>query len=208
MTVVAITDCEAVLTAVSGQRIPRRAWANVGQLSSLLSEAGRILQTTKRQTDLLQRRAYFDGRAAGASHAQAEAMKHVLEAQRQSREFMDASHARIVELAVAIVARIAPKLDQGELVAALASEGLNAITEERHLSIRVSAGAETATRGMLDKWKEAHPEVASVELVVDSTLEPLDCVVESELGRLEVGLSAQLEAVSRGLRAIAAEVPR
>jgi flagellar biosynthesis/type III secretory pathway protein FliH len=208
MTAVAITDSEAVLTAVSGQRIPRRAWANVSQLSGLLSEAGRILQTTKRQTDLLQRRAYFDGRAAGASHAQAEAMKYVLEAQRQSREFMDASHTRIVELAVAIVARIAPKFDQGELVAALASEGLSAITEERHLSIRVSAGAEIAARGMLDKWKEAHPEVASVELVVDSALQPLDCVVESELGRLEAGLSAQLEAVRSGLCAIAAELPR
>jgi flagellar biosynthesis/type III secretory pathway protein FliH len=194
-----------LLTAVAGQRIPRRAWAQVSELNGLLSEAGRILQTAKRQAELLQRRAYFDGRAAGVAHAQAEAVKHILEAQKQARELVAASELRIVELAISIVARIVPRLDQGELVAALAAEGLAAIQEERHICVRISSGAEKSTRAMLDRWQATHPEVETVELVIDPQLDLMACVVETELGRIEVGLSAQLEAVRTTLAAVATE---
>jgi flagellar biosynthesis/type III secretory pathway protein FliH len=200
-----MTESAPMLTAVAGQRIPRRAWAQVSELNGLLCEAGRILQTAKRQAELLQRRAYFDGRAAGVAHAQAEAIKHILEAQKQARELVAASELRIVELAISIVARIVPRLDQGELVAALAAEGLAAIREERHICVRISSGAEKSTRAMLDRWQAAHPEVETVELVIDPQLDLMACVVETELGRIEVGLSAQLEAVRTTLAAVAAE---
>jgi type III secretion protein L len=204
-TTIALTDSERLLTAVAGQRIPRHAWAQVSEMSGLLGEAGRVLQTAKRQAELLQRRAYFDGRAAGVAHAQSEAIKHVLDAQKQARELVAASELRIVELAVSIVARIVPRLDQGELVAALAAEGLAAIREERHICVRVSSAAEKSTREMLDRWQAAHPEIETVELVTDPLLDPMACVVETELGRIEVGLSAQLEAVRTTLAAVAAE---
>jgi flagellar biosynthesis/type III secretory pathway protein FliH len=202
---IALTDSEQLLTAVAGQRIPRRAWAQVSELNGLLSEAGRVLQTAKRQAELLQRRAYFDGRAAGVAHAQSEAIKHVLEAQKQARDLVAASELRIVELAVSIVARIAPRLDQGELVAALAAEGMAAIREERHICVRISGAAEKATREMLERWQGTHPEVETVELVIDPQLDPMASIVETELGRIEVGLSAQLETVRTTLSAVAVE---
>jgi type III secretion protein L len=202
---IALTDSEPLLTAVAGQRIPRRAWAQVSEMNGLLSEAGRVLQTAKRQAELLQRRAYFDGRAAGVAHAQSEAIKHILEAQKQARDLVAASELRIVELAVSIVARIAPRLDQGELVAALAAEGMAAIREERHICVRISGAAEKATREMLERWQGTHPEIETVELVIDPQLDPMACIVETELGRIEVGLSAQLEAVRTTLSAVAVE---
>ena len=202
---IALTESEPLLTAVAGQRIPRRAWAQVSEMNDLLSEAGRILQTAKRQAELLQRRAYFDGRAAGITHAHAEAIKHVLDAQKQARELVAASELRVVELAISIVERIVPRLDQGELVAALAAEALAAIREERHICVRISGAAERSTRAMLDRWQGAHPEVETVELVIDPQLDAMACVVETELGRIEVGLSAQLQTVRATLAAVAAE---
>ena len=205
MTAIAITDSEPIRTAIAGQRIPRRAWADVIELNNLLSEAGRILQSAKRQAELLQRRAYFDGRAAGLAHAQSEAIKHVLEAQKQAREIVAASEARIVELAVSIVARIAPDLGHGELVAALAAQGLAAIQEERHVCVRISSAAEKCTRAMLDRWQLAHPEVETIDMVIEPSLDPMACVIETELGRIEVGLPTQLEAVRTALVAVASE---
>ena len=204
---IALTDSEPLLTAIAGQRIPRRAWAEVNDLNGLLSEAGRVLQTAKRQAELLQRRAYFDGRAAGVAHAQSEAIKHVLEAQKQARDLVAASELRIVELAVSIVTRIAPRLDQGELLAALAAEAMAAIRDERHICVRTSSAGEKSTREMLERWQAAHPEIETVELVIDPQLDPMACVVETELGRIEVGLSAQLEAIRTTLTAVAAESP-
>ena len=205
MTTVALTDTASLLTAVEGQRIPRHAWAQVSQLNSLLTEATRLLQSAKRQSELLQRRAYFDGRAAGAAQAQAEAVKHILDAQKQARDLVTASEARIVELAVSIVARIIPRLDQTDVVAALAAEALAAIRDERHITLRVHAAAEKATRVMLERWQSAHPEVEAVDVVIDPSLQPTACVVETELGRIEVGLSDQLESVRNTLLAVAAE---
>jgi flagellar biosynthesis/type III secretory pathway protein FliH len=205
LTVMAITDSGPILKAIAGQRIPRRAWGEVTQLNNLLSEAERILASARKQSELLQRRAYFDGRAAGLANAQSEAVKHIIEAQKQARELIEASELRIVELAVSIVARIAPRLDQGELVAALAAEGLAAIQEERHVSVRVSSAAEKATRAMLDRWQLAHPEVETIDMVIDATLDPLVCVIETEFGRIEVGLPVQLDTIRTGLTAIALE---
>ncbi len=200
-----MTDPSSLLTAVAGQRIPRRAWAQVNQLNGLLTEATRVLQSSKRQSEQLQRRAYFDGRAAGAAHAQAEAVKHLLDAQKQARDLVAASELRIVELAVSIVARILPRLDQSELVTSLATEALAAIRDERHITIRIGSAAEKATRSMLDRWASAHPDVESIDLVVDASLDSMACIVETELGRIEIGLSAQLEAVRNVLVAVASE---
>jgi type III secretion protein L len=206
LTSIALTGTESVLTAVAGRRIPRRAWSEVRDMNVVLSEADRVMHAAKRQAELLQRRAYFEGRSAGLTNAQAEAIKLVLEAQKQARELVAASEMRIVELAVSIVARIAPRLGQGELVAALAAEGLAAIQDERHICIRIGNAAEKATRAMLDRWQSAHPEV-DADLLVDPSLDPMACVVETDLGRIEVGLSAQLEAVRSALAVVASEPP-
>ncbi len=141
----------------------------------------------------------------GATQAQAQAAEYLLEAQRQAREFMAASDERIIALAVSIVARIAPKLDAGQLVAALAAEALSALHEERHLRIRVNPAAEEATRRMLEDWRLAHPGIEAAQVSADPQLEAFACVIESELGRIEVGLTAQLESLREGLLAAAAE---
>src|SRR5262249_45309902 len=101
--------------------------------------------------------------------------------------------------------RILPRLDQNEIVAALATEALGAIRDERHIGIKVNGAAEKATRAMLDRWQAAHPEVETVDLVIDASLDSTTCIVETELGRIEVGLAAQLEAVRNVLVAAAAE---
>ena len=205
MTTISITDSGSILTAIAGQRIPRRAWGEVTELNHMLGEAERILHSAKRQAELLQRRAYYDGRAAGLASAQSEAIKYVLEAQKQAREIIASSELRIVELAVSIVARIASKLDQGELVASLAAEGLAALQEERHVCVRISSAAEKSTRAMLDRWQLAHPEVQTIDMVIDPALDPLACVIETELGRIEVGFPVQLEAIRAALSAVASE---
>jgi flagellar biosynthesis/type III secretory pathway protein FliH len=44
---------------------------------------------------------------------------------------------------------------------------------------------------MLARWQAEHPHVV-VQVLVDPQLEPFGCVVESELGRIELGLTKQL----------------
>jgi type III secretion protein L len=210
VTDIALTDREPVLTAIAGTRIPRRAWSSVQDLTHLIGEAGRIKQTAQQQAEALRRRAYTEGRAAGIAHAQAQAVRYVVDAHREARAFVNASEERIITLATEMLARIAPSFDEGKLVAALAAESLRSIKEARQLRVRVRPDAEAATRHMLEQWQQAHPEVEVLQVTADPQLEPFSCVVESELGRSEIGLTAQLDTLRDTLVAAAgsSEAPR
>jgi flagellar biosynthesis/type III secretory pathway protein FliH len=58
---------------------------------------------------------------------------------------------------------------------------------------------------MLDRWQLAHPEVETIDMVIEPSLDPMACVIETELGRIEVGLPTQLDTVRTALIAVASE---
>jgi flagellar biosynthesis/type III secretory pathway protein FliH len=125
----------------------------------------------------------------------------VLVAQRKARAFVEAAKEQhIIGLAIVIVTRIAPKLGEARLVAALLAEALSTLGGQREIRVSVRHAAVTATRAMLAQWQQAHPE-AMVQVLVDPELEPFGCVIESEQGRIELGLHKQLEAVRAELSA-------
>lgn len=203
MASIAFTDRAPVLTAVEGTRIPRRAWSCMAELAQLLTDAGDIMRTAEQEADDLRRKALADGFAEGISQAQTQMMEHVLEAQRSAREFTAASEKRIVTLALSIIERIAPTLGESQLVTALAAEALRGVQSERHLRLYVTPAAEESTRQIVEQWQREHPEVETAQVCADPALQPFCCVLESELGRIEAGLAAQLEVVREILMAAA-----
>jgi flagellar biosynthesis/type III secretory pathway protein FliH len=148
----------------------------------------------------MQRRAYMDGHAAGFARAQAETARQALEAQLRAREFVDASGQHIVSMALASIERIASTLGPATVVTALLVDAMDAIKAERYLQVLVSQSAVKATRAMLARWQQEHPQVA-VHVLVDPQLEPFGYAIESELGCIELGLRKQLEAVREELTA-------
>ena len=146
------------------------------------------------QAQSLRRRAYMDGHAAGFARAQADTVRQALEAQLKAREFVDASGQRVVNMALASVERMASTLGPATVVTALLADAMHAIKAERRLRVNVSQSAVKATRAMLARWQMEHPQVV-VQVLVDPNLEPFGCVVESELGCIELGLRKQLEAL-------------
>lgn len=203
MASVAFTDRSAVLTAVEGSRIPRRAWSCMAELAQLLTDASEIVRAAELQAEEVQRKAHAEGFAAGVAQAQSQMTEHVLEAQRAAREFAAASEKRVVALALSIVERIAPTLGEASLVAALVAEALRGVQSERHLRLYVTPAAEEATRRLAEQWQREHPEVESVQVSAEPNLLPFCCVVESEQGRIEAGLDAQLDSVRDILMAVA-----
>jgi flagellar biosynthesis/type III secretory pathway protein FliH len=203
MASVALTDRAAVLTAVEGARIPRRAWSCMAELAQLLAQASEIVRAAELQAEEVRRKAHAEGFATGVAQAQIKMTEQVLEAQRAAREFAAASEQRVVALALSVVERIAPALGEASLVAALAAEALRGVQSERHLRLYVTPAAEEATRRLAVHWQREHPEIESVQVSADPNLQPFCCVVESEQGRIEAGLGAQLEAVRDILMSVA-----
>jgi flagellar biosynthesis/type III secretory pathway protein FliH len=174
-------------------------------MSRLLYEAGNIVRDAERRADEVIEQARAEGYSQGLAHAQSMMVQHLLDAQRQAHTFLEASQHRIVALAVAILERIAPALGEPQVVAALVEEALSTVQAEKYLRIRVTAPAADATQEMLEHWRSEHPQVETAQILVDPHLPPFTCVVESELGRIEAGLSAQLDAIRAKLMAVATE---
>jgi type III secretion protein L len=170
-----------------------------------LLDTRNVLQVAKQEAQTLGDQARAEGYAAGIAQARAESVRHILEAQQAARELSDASEVRIVALAVAIVARIAPRLGEPAVVSALAAEALSTLRAERHVRVYVSGQSLESVRAMLEQWHRSRPDIETVQVSVSAELEPFGCVVESELGRIEAGLNGQLASLGETLSAIASE---
>lgn len=204
MTQLVLTDREPLRAALAGSRIPRRAWAEVESLVQVLEEARVALAEARHNAQSIREQAFATGYAEGAAQAQAAAARHLAEAQQVARKFAQASQQRIVTLALGILTRIAPMLGQNEWVPALLTEALGAVTAQESLRVSVAPGAVAATEAVLAQWQRQHGRLEPVRVVADPALETFGCVVESELGRIEAGLSAQLAAVGTALHTVAA----
>jgi flagellar biosynthesis/type III secretory pathway protein FliH len=106
----------------------------------------------------------------------------------------------VAALALAVVARIAPRLGTSTVVPALIEEALSALQAERYVVIRVHPEVEAAVTAELGRWRSLQPMAASVQIATDSRLEPFGLVIESEAGRLCAGLPEQLSALEARLR--------
>jgi flagellar biosynthesis/type III secretory pathway protein FliH len=173
---------------------------DIAGLTQILADATSILSSLRQQAQSMQRRAYMDGHAAGFARAQAETARQALDAQLKARKFVDASGQHIVSMALASVERMASTLGPATVVTALLTDAMDAIKTERQLQVNVSQSAAKATRAMLARWQLEHPQVA-VQVLVDPQLEPFGCEIESELGRIELGLRKQLEVIREELSA-------
>jgi type III secretion protein L len=196
-----LLDRERLRLSVAGTRVPPRAVAQLHELDLLLREAAQVLAEARTEAQTLREQARADGHAEGLAAAREEALHVLGQAQLQAREFVAQSEPRIAELAVAIVQRVAPGLDQEQLVASLARQALRAAQAERHLAIRVPPDAVGAAQAVLREWQSTAPPLESAQVLGDETLGPGDCVVESELGSIRAGLGAQLDAVRAALTA-------
>jgi flagellar biosynthesis/type III secretory pathway protein FliH len=161
----------------------------------MLQEAKAILAEAREAANSLREQAHAEGYAQGAAQAQALSARHMIEAQRVALEFAAASQQRIVALSLGILARVAPRFGQNELVPALLHEALKAATTEQPLLVYVAPEAMDATRAMLTEWQREHALTDAPQVVGEPSLEPFGCIVESALGRIDAGLGTQLAAV-------------
>jgi flagellar biosynthesis/type III secretory pathway protein FliH len=177
---------------------PTEASPDIAGLGRILAEAANIVQCLRQQAQQLRRRAYLDGYAAGYERAQAETVRQALEAHTRSREFVDSAQQHIVSMALASLESVASRLGSATMVTAMLTDALEGIKTERQLKISVSRGAAKATRAMLARWQADHPDT-DVQVLVDPRLEPFGCEIESELGRIILGLPKRIEAIREGL---------
>jgi len=116
--------------------------------------------------------------------------------QRQRDDYFAKVEAEVVQLALAIAAKILHREAQVDqmLVAALVRMAMESLREGSNVTVRVAPEKAEA-------WKLYFANTTSssrVEIAEDPSLASNDCMVETELGSANFGLGAQLKEVEQG----------
>lgn len=126
--------------------------------------------------------------------------------QQQSMEYFGKVEAELVHLALAIAGKILHRESQVDrmLLAALVKIAVDNLQHSSVVTVRVNPSG-------FAEWQQyftAHASNAvTIHVIEDATVEPDNCVLESELGTAEMGINAQLKEVERGFFDLLAQRP-
>ena len=114
---------------------------------------------------------------------------------RERARYFAGVEAEVVKLALAIAARVLhreAKIDP-LLLAGVVRVALDKVAEDSVTVLRVPVGT-------IEMWREAFVpgSESSLQIVGDERLAAGECVLDTNVGRVELGVSAQLEEIERG----------
>ena len=135
-----------------------------------------------------------DARALAESEAR-EAIARIAERFDEAlRVERDERRRQEVDLAIAIVSRIAGELGEAQVVSALARVAIAEIDTVKPLRVRVHISLESAIRLALcgPATDSPHPQI---EIVGDDSIKRLDCEIEHGNALVAAGLDVQLRAI-------------
>jgi type III secretion protein L len=181
--------------------IKRDQVSSVDDAVGMLRRAESLRASMEAECELLRARAREEGLAQGLAQGRQEAAR----ALGQSLARLDrtlaadraAAQARVVQLAIAVVERVASELGPVAVVAALARRALAELDPAQPVRLRVNPVVARALA----------PELATgtghVQVIAGEHLGPFDCELDTGSGRIEAGLPLQLEALGVALAAAA-----
>ena len=199
----AIVDRKRFDLAIAGTVVRADAWASLQEIHALLEHARGLGQRADDEMQAVREMAYAAGYQSGVKEAQRDMTAQLAALNERQARLLRDMESRVVNLACAVVERIAPGLGAERLVPQLVNEAAAAAQAEQFLLIRVHPDARAAVAADLDAVRQAHPAVGIIELVEDETLDPLSCVVVSEAGEVRAGVNQQIDAIRSALLAAA-----
>lgn len=204
-------DMAFLLIAHTPRAATGRAWLKSAEFGALQdarglidaanAEAQQLLEAAQRRVPEIERAARDQGHAKGMAEAAAELAKQALGAALVLRQL----EGVIAKAVSTVLADTVKELPEAALYAAALRKAASVVRGEPFLRLRVPPGREVAAREALTQVLRQGMLEGSVELVVDSGLADLACVMESEAGSVSAGLDVQIAAVGQ---AVTAELER
>jgi flagellar assembly protein FliH len=122
--------------------------------------------------------------------------------QQEKAKYYSKVEIDLVHFALAIAAKILHREAQVDrmVVAGLVKVMLDRLQKGSRAVVRVRPEE-------IGSWRNYFHDNPELQIIEDASLEPRDCVLETELGTTEMGLDAQLKEVERGFADLLAQRP-
>ena len=186
---------------LAGNIVPADTWQRLDEVDALIEQLNALHAQASEQIEHARKEASAAGYAEGIARAQTHMTEQLAALNERRARVLGDAHQRVVDLACAIVARLAPGFDPTQVAPSLVMEAVEAAQAEQFLLIRVHPSVRESVTAGLGAVRQAHPAVGVIELVDDESLDPLSCVVVSEAGQVRAGIAQQIEAIRSALAA-------
>jgi flagellar biosynthesis/type III secretory pathway protein FliH len=174
----------------------------VGEATAVLRRLETLREAVVRSGEARREQALREGLAEAHAIAGVEASDAIARAaagfDRALREECERRRAREVDLALAVVTRIAGGLGEAPIVAALARTAIAELDAVQPVRVRVPPSLEPAVRAALAKAADGAAGPA-VEVVGDERLDRFDCEIDHGDAIVDASLGTQLQAIREAL---------
>jgi flagellar assembly protein FliH len=162
---------------------------------SLLDDAKARAQAFVDEGEALRDEALRHGHEEGLRRGAEDCARRLLDYERSHAQAWPERRRELIELVMLVLARIAPSLDVGVLVSALAQQAVLEARQSRRVLARVHPQALAQVQQDLDALRAHCHWLDSLQVNADDTLGPGDCVLESPHGFVNASWATQLAAV-------------
>ncbi len=178
--------------------IKRDEFAAVGDAVTMLERVRSLRIALDQQCagarDAARESGYQAGFEAGRKAATEQLAASVALLERRMTDERAAMHNRVVDLALAVVERLAESFGPADTVAALARRVVGELDPDRPVRVRVHPSIVSAVTAGLAGYASSR-----LSVIADEALSPFGCEVDSDGGRIEAGLEVQLAALGEAL---------
>jgi len=122
--------------------------------------------------------------------------------QKERKEYYSRVEVELVHFALAIAAKILHREAQVDrmVVAGLVKIALDKLQQGTRVMVRIRPDS-------AELWRQYFHDNPTVQVAEDSSLSPQDCVLETEMGTVHMGLDAQLKEIEKGFFDLLAQKP-
>lgn len=160
-------------------------------LADAMRRRDEIIAAAQDAYEAERRRGYEDGLEA----AKREQATHMTEIVGQAVNYFSTVEQRMVDLVFDAVRKIVMQFDDRTRAATVVHAALEAVRNQRQLTVRVHPDRVDAVRADLDTMLQAFPAIQCVDVTGDARLAVDACAVESDIGVVEASIASQLESM-------------
>ncbi len=135
------------------------------------------------------------GYAQGLEEVRREQATQAIENVARHVEFLEKSEDRIVDLVMQAVRKVVDGFDDQERTVAAVRSVLSAARDQKQVTLRLSPEHAEALRAQIQDMMVAFPSIGFIDVVPERRLVGDACVLESEMGVVEVSIESQLAAI-------------
>lgn len=165
-------------------------------LEAVHERARQIEEDGRRAYEEEKRRGYDDGLAVGRM----EIAQQMLENITTSLNSLEGMEHTVVDLVMQSMRTILDEIPPQERVVKLVRRGLQHVRDQKAITLRVSDSEVETVRSRLDELIRDFPGVGAITVVGNPSLGEGACMLETELGVVDVSLAKQLEILEGAFR--------